>query len=128
MAETPDPAPPANGFTVKEIVIEIRDTVKQLALKVDEIDRKGPIGTRSELADHSQRLATAERQILVLHSANDARATADLVLAKETERRRVELSDIEAHATRISARALSWAALVVAFASALATLIWLVVG
>ena len=122
-----DPAAPAtgNGFTVKEIVIEIRDAVKELAVKVDDIDRKGSIGTKSELDNHDRRLLDAEREIVLLHSANEARATADLVLAKETERRRRELDAAEAHSSRISARALAWAALAVAFSSALATLIWL---
>jgi len=128
MAADPEPPATGNGFTVKEIVIEIRDAVKDLTVKVDRIDQQGAIGSMAELADHSQRLKIAEEGLALLRSANDARATADLVLAKETERRRLELNDKEAHKSRVSARTLAWAALVVAFASAVATTIWLVVG
>jgi hypothetical protein len=47
---------PDKGFTVKEILVEIRDDVKDLSMKVDRIDREGSIGTKSQLDDHEQRL------------------------------------------------------------------------
>ena len=50
-----------NGFTVKEIVVEIRDDLKKLAENVDRIDREGSIGTRGELVDHEARLRAIER-------------------------------------------------------------------
>lgn len=50
-----------NGFTVKEIVLEIRRDLKALNDKVDQIDRKGSIGTREELSDHESRLRGLER-------------------------------------------------------------------
>jgi len=56
------------GFTVKEIVIDIRDTLKSLDAKVDRIDREGAIGTRDQLAeygrvsrDNTQRLERVEK-------------------------------------------------------------------
>jgi hypothetical protein len=55
-------------FTVKEIVIEIRDTVKSLDAKVDRIDREGALGTREQMAENArtgringERLAALER-------------------------------------------------------------------
>lgn len=50
-----------NGFTNKEILIEIRDNVKELAAKIDRIDREGSIGTQSDLQDHENRLRLLER-------------------------------------------------------------------
>lgn len=51
-----------NGFTVKDILIEVRQDVKDLAARIDEIDRKGSIGTREELTDHENRLRKVEAQ------------------------------------------------------------------
>lgn len=50
-----------SGFTVKEIVIEIRDDVRKLVERVDHIDRHGSIGTKQELTDHETRLRGLER-------------------------------------------------------------------
>jgi hypothetical protein len=50
----------AAGFSVKEIVVEIRNDVKDLAAKIDRIDREGSIGTRQDLADHENRLRDLE--------------------------------------------------------------------
>ena len=55
--------PESGSFTVKEIVVEIRDAVKDLAQKVDKIDREGPIGLRAELVDHSDRLRRSEERL-----------------------------------------------------------------
>jgi hypothetical protein len=46
-------------FTVKEIVIEIRDAVKALSAKVDRIDEQGPSGTR----DHERRITENSKDI-----------------------------------------------------------------
>lgn len=48
-------------FTVKEIVVEIRDDLKKLAARIDHIDREGSIGTKGELTDHETRLRAIER-------------------------------------------------------------------
>jgi hypothetical protein len=48
------------SFSVKEIVVEIRNDVKELARQIDRIDREGSIGTRQDLADHENRLRTLE--------------------------------------------------------------------
>lgn len=48
------------AFTLKEVVVEIRDDVKLLSAKLDRIDRDGSIGTRQELIDHEARLRTLE--------------------------------------------------------------------
>jgi hypothetical protein len=55
-----------DGFTVKEIVVDIRDTVKALANKVDQIDRQGSIGTRDQLAEHNRDIANHEARLGVL--------------------------------------------------------------
>lgn len=56
------------GFTVKEIVIEIRDTVKELANKVDRIDRQGSIGTREQLREHDNSIHDHEARLGVLEN------------------------------------------------------------
>lgn len=55
-----------DGFTVKEIVVEIRDTVKKLADKVDQIDRQGSIGTRDQLTEHGRDIADHEVRLSFL--------------------------------------------------------------
>jgi len=54
------------GFTVKEVVLDIRDTVNKLADKIDRIDRTGSIGTRQQLDDHENRIRKNEARLLVL--------------------------------------------------------------
>lgn len=49
------------GFTLRELVLEIRADVKALDEKIDKIDRTGSIGTREELTDHETRLRSLER-------------------------------------------------------------------
>lgn len=48
------------GLTMRELILEVRDDVKNLREKIDLIDRKGSIGTREELADHESRLRRLE--------------------------------------------------------------------
>jgi hypothetical protein len=52
----------SNTFTVKEIVIEILDGMKELRTMIERIDREGSIGTKSIQIEHENRL----RQIEVL--------------------------------------------------------------
>lgn len=56
------------NFTVKEIVIDIRDTVKALAEKVDRIDEQGSIGTREQLRTQSQAIQDQDKRLAVLES------------------------------------------------------------
>lgn len=48
------------GMTLRQMVFEIRGDVKDLALKLDRIDREGSIGTKAELNDHEQRIRKNE--------------------------------------------------------------------
>jgi hypothetical protein len=52
----------SENFTVKEIVLDIRSDVKQLALQINRIDREGSIGTKAELSDKEARIRTLERE------------------------------------------------------------------
>ena len=58
----------AANFTVKEIVLDIRDTLKDLAEKVDRIDREGSIGTREQLTSQTQSLREQDKRLAVLES------------------------------------------------------------
>lgn len=49
-----------NGFTNKEILLELRDDMKALRADILRIDREGSIGTRSELIDHEDRIRPLE--------------------------------------------------------------------
>ena len=57
MAEEND----APFMTVKEMVTEIRQDVKELKIQIDRIDRTGSIGTKAELEDHESRLRRIEQ-------------------------------------------------------------------
>jgi hypothetical protein len=59
-----------DSFTVKEIVIEIRDTVKDLAGKVDKIGERGTENS-SQIADHGRQLDDHEGRIDRLESWRD---------------------------------------------------------
>lgn len=48
------------GLTMRQLVLEIRQDVKDLDIKVDHIDRYGSIGTKPELADHETRIRSLE--------------------------------------------------------------------
>ncbi len=58
----------SSSFTVKEIVLEVRNDVKQLAEKIDRIDRQGSIGTRSELEDHEARIRASEGRLVIIEA------------------------------------------------------------
>lgn len=58
----------AANFTVKEIVLDIRDTLKDLAEKVDRIDREGSIGTREQLRAQSSALQEHDTRLAVIES------------------------------------------------------------
>lgn len=62
------------NFTVKEIVVEIRDTVRELAVKVDTIDRQGSIGTKAQLQDHEQQLRRNTERVTQLEATQLKRA------------------------------------------------------
>jgi len=49
-----------HGLTLRELVLEIRDDVKTLDGKIDQIDKQGSIGTRDELQDHEGRIRSLE--------------------------------------------------------------------
>lgn len=98
-----------NGFTVKEIVIEIRDTVKGLAEKVDRIDRQS-IGTKEAIEDHENRLRDHESRIQKLEDKNSGEDSAQ--------------SDIE---TWWQHNYLKWS-LVIAALGYVATIVWLTHG
>lgn len=48
-------------LSMREVVMEIRSDVKDLAKKLERIDREGSIGTKQELDDHERRLRDLER-------------------------------------------------------------------
>lgn len=61
-----------NGFTNKEILVNLTKTMEEnfrvvhvdlrdLAAKLDKIDRHGSIGTKAELLDHESRIRGLER-------------------------------------------------------------------
>ncbi len=49
------------GLSMRDLVLEIRQDVKHLELKLELIDRQGSIGTRDELRDHETRIRSVER-------------------------------------------------------------------
>lgn len=51
---------PNVGLTLRELVLEVRDSVNALDEKIDRIDRQGSIGTREDLSDHEQRIRRVE--------------------------------------------------------------------
>lgn len=57
-----------DAFTVKEIVLDIRDTVKDLAEKVDRIDQHGSIGTRDILTRHSRKIEDLDHRLDVIEA------------------------------------------------------------
>jgi|SRR6266550_3441284 len=50
----------ASGFTVKEILLEMRGDLRSLSEQINRIDRQGSIGTKQELEDHEERLRKLE--------------------------------------------------------------------
>lgn len=51
----------ADGFSFKEVLLEVRSDIKDLRRMIDRIDREGSIGTKNDLTDHESRLRILEK-------------------------------------------------------------------
>lgn len=63
-----------DNFTVKEIVIDIRDTVKALAEKVDRIDQKSSAAS-DQVAEQARQLADFDKRMAELERLAERRVT-----------------------------------------------------
>jgi hypothetical protein len=63
----------ASGFTVKEILLEMRGDLRSLSEQINRIDRQGSIGTKQELEDHEIRIRTLETSSVILEGGITSR-------------------------------------------------------
>ena len=71
----------STGLSLRELVLEIREDVKRLNDKINQIDRTGSIGTREELNDHETRIRSLERSKWAFGGVGSAVGAAAGVLA-----------------------------------------------